>query len=476
MNQNELLSMLNIKPAATPRAAGAVGGKLPANNSNSDSSNALPTALQLDRWDLEQGQRLLATSYEAQRSELPAEAWSDFHSTAFLQEPLLAEACTDKRRLEYVTGLLDTPECQALRASTIANDLAADMAAVQFGNSYAELQKKDEQRHQKSKGKPTDAGKEQMQADAACMRAVGKAIAKATEEVEELEGMQNALGCGPGSGNNSALDAAKLKETFNRVRNNARLRQICELAGRFRRVAQSKQRSKVRHGYDDMVGVEPGGDVGRLLPHELALLADDELGDDAARRLVERQSMCREHRGVESLGRGPIVVCVDESGSMDGAPVEHAKSFALALAWVARHQRRWVVLVGYSGGTEGTRLAMPPGKWDEGMLLEWLMHFFSGGTDMDVPLAQLPGEWWQEFVKQGMPKGKTDLILISDAICRIPTVMKETFLAWKKAEKVRCISLVLNSPPGDLAAVSDEVHLCSSLAADGDAVGRCLSI
>ena len=42
------------------------------------------------------------------------------------------------------------------------------------------------------------------------------------------------------------------------------------VAGRFRRVAQSKQRQKASHGLDDVVGVEPGGDIGRLLPNELA--------------------------------------------------------------------------------------------------------------------------------------------------------------------------------------------------------------
>ena len=38
------------------------------------------------------------------------------------------------------------------------------------------------------------------------------------------------------------------------------------------------------------------------------------------------------------------------------------------------------------------------------------------------------------------------------------------------------ISLVLDNPPGDLAAVSDEVHTVPSLDPDGDAVGRVLSL
>ncbi|OWK34670.1 hypothetical protein FRUB_10641 [Fimbriiglobus ruber] len=80
---------------------------------------------------------------------------------------------------------------------------------------------------------------------------------------------------------------------FQRVRGDPALWRICDLAGRFRRVAQSKQRQKAVHGLDDVVGVETGGDVGRLLPAELARLVVPELELDALRRIVEKQALCR---------------------------------------------------------------------------------------------------------------------------------------------------------------------------------------
>ena len=80
-------------------------------------------------------------------------------------------------------------------------------------------------------------------------------------------------------------------------------------------MAASRQRQKVAHGLDDVVGVEPGGDVGRLLPSELARLAVPELELDTLRRIVERQALCREHHAVEPVGKGPILVVVDESGA-----------------------------------------------------------------------------------------------------------------------------------------------------------------
>ena len=70
------------------------------------------------------------------------------------------------------------------------------------------------------------------------------------------------------------------------------------------------------HGLDDVVGVVLDGDLGRLLPQELARLAVPEFEDDTLRRLVERQTMCREYRATEPVGKGPILISVDESGSI----------------------------------------------------------------------------------------------------------------------------------------------------------------
>src|SRR5205807_3723869 len=109
----------------------------------------------------------------------------------------------------------------------------------------------------------------------ATLRAVGRAVAEAGKEVTELHDAAAALGMGPGMPGSN--DPAAVAALFKRVRGDSTLRRICELAGRFRRVAQSKQRQKATHGLDDVVGVEPGGDVGRLLPAELARLVVPEL-------------------------------------------------------------------------------------------------------------------------------------------------------------------------------------------------------
>jgi uncharacterized protein with von Willebrand factor type A (vWA) domain len=55
------------------------------------------------------------------------------------------------------------------------------------------------------------------------------------------------------------------------------------------------------------------------------------------------------------------------------------------------------------------------------------------------------------------------LIYITDAELRISDKKASAFKAWKNSVKARLISLVLNTDPGHLTLISDEVHLISSL-------------
>jgi uncharacterized protein with von Willebrand factor type A (vWA) domain len=304
----------------------------------------------------------------------------------------------------------------------------------------------------------------------ATLRAVGRALSKAAEEVEECKEAAAAMGMGPGlPGSN---DPGTIAALFRRVRNNTTLRRICELAGRYRRVAQSKQRRKATHGMDDVVGVVMDGDLGRLLPHELAKLAIPEFEDDTLRRLVERQLMSREYRSTEPVAKGPVILVVDESGSMCGDKGHTAKALALAMAWVARHQKRWCALVAYSGDSGERLLALPPGRWNEASLMDWLEAFIGRGSSLDVPVREMP----RIYQQLRSPLGDTDVLFITDAICHIPPEVRTQFLDWKRQVRARLITLVIQSTPGDLSAISDEVHLVDSLSVSEAGVERVLSV
>jgi uncharacterized protein with von Willebrand factor type A (vWA) domain len=463
MSPEEIKEMLGIKPEQVKEEASCFDDM---DNLHWRPSPELPettTCLNVDKWEFEQGKRILGGIKE----DCPAAyVMADLFAACFRQYPEIVGKGDSERFHEFLTTLMESPEYIALHHSTQANMLASEMAAIQFYKEFEKLAEQDERDLVKFQGEKERTPNEK---HIACIAAVGKAVKKAQEESGNFE--DYIKGCGIEEGSGGDIDTQKIKEDFQRIKNNAQLRAIMARAGRYRMCAQSKQRQKVTHGYDDMVGVKLDGDIGRLLPVELSRLSDPDFELDAMRRLVEKQSMCRDYRGVEKVGKGPIIVCVDESGSTRGDLVAEEKAFALSLLWVANHQKRWCCLVGFANGPAHTILTMKPGTSDH-RIVDWLEHFFNGGTTLDVPLQVIPSRW-EEI---GAPSGKTDMILLTDAQVRISSQMVQNFNKWKLHSQARVISIVFGNDTMQLPEVSDECFTVSGLSVNSEAVSKCLSI
>ena len=470
MDHDELLKMLDLKgkPARPPNTSLPVTTAELAPRHGSEHSS--PTALEVDEWGLRRGRDLIAESERLKKAGTDEFAAADFFAVAFDPQPKLLSGCVDPRRHQFLSQLLDTPEYHSLHTDTQLDDTASEIAATHFAHQFSQLKKEDAKANPSGSAAGSTSGDGDLAREMAALRAVGKAVAEAGKEVEELKETATALGVGKGELGRS--DPKAIAELFKRVRGNSNLKRICELAGRFRRVAQSKQRQKVAHGLDDVVGVEPGGDIGRLLPSELMKLLVPELELDTLRRIVEKQAMCREHHSVEPVGKGPIIVVADESGSMEGQRAHTAKALALSLAWIARQQRRWTGLIAFSGDTGERLLALPPRRWNESALCDWLTEFIGGGSDLDVPLVELP----RMYREIAAPRGITDIVMITDCKARVPHPVREAFNVWKKSVTARVLTLVIGDRPGDLEHVSDEVFRVPTLDPTSDAVGRVLSL
>jgi uncharacterized protein with von Willebrand factor type A (vWA) domain len=482
MDKDELLRMLDLDgvgpdPPPAGLTAAAADPLAPASPPGPTNENALG----LDEWGLRRGRDLLEEYPSLGHKGLGEYDLADFHAAAFDMDPQLLPGCADRIKHEFLGQLLETPEYHALHESTMLNEAAAAIAAASFAEQFARL--REERREEERERSPRAGGKDpapvpsadvvehaEMEGEMRVVRAVGVALDGAARDVAEMEDATAALGMGPGGP--GPYDPRRVAGLFRRVRKSETLRRIVELAGRYRLVAQSKQRRKVVHGMDDMVGVTLDGEIARLVPSELARLVLPEMEWDTLRRIVDRQALCRDYRSAEPVGKGPIVVSVDESGSMAGPKVHTAKALALAMAWIARHQKRWCGLVAYSGDTGHRLVTLPPGGWDEVAVLAWLEQFLSGGSDMDVPVREMP----EFYNRMRAPRGDTDVLFITDAICHIPSDIQASFSDWKHMVKARLITLVINNAPGDLVAISDEVHEVPSLDVEESAVDRVLSL
>jgi uncharacterized protein with von Willebrand factor type A (vWA) domain len=439
MNQDELNKLLDLE-----------GGSLPSFGSESPpkAPEASPTALKLDQWSLRKGTELLAESPRLRKLNLTSETVADLHAAAFLPCPELEDSCKDPLRREFIQELLSTPDYKSLHESTKLNGIASEIAACSFAEQFYLLAVRVETSPKLPESKSLEIE---------IIFSASKAAKQATEGVEELESVAQAFGLGKGEPGSSDVNA--IATTFKAVRSNPALLRICSLAGKFKQLAQGLHKARSKNGFEEVVGLESGGDISRLIPSELMRLGIPELELDFLRRFAERQCLCREFESTEKVGLGPIVIVVDESGSLVGSKNESAKAIALTLASIARKQGRWCGLVAFSGGSGHRVLALPPTKWNQVQLYSWLESFIGCGSDQDVPVQEMPAI----FTEIGAPLGKTDLIYVTDAELRISEKKASAFKAWKNSVQARLISLVLNSDPGQLSSISDEVHLINSL-------------
>lgn len=461
MDLNDLLAELGMSPEPQPAAEEheAPAAQMVAEEPASE------TALVLDNWSKRRGAEALER--EPMRRAIPQgepnaeEISADMLGAAFELNPELAEACTDQRRADFLGELMETAEFQTLHRSTQLDAVASEIAAAHFAKQFISLRDQPEPEEEFKKGLQT-------------MRAASKAAQEASEEVAELQDARETLGgLGGDKAQHSPEELKAIRERFQRIKNNPQLRRIMELAGRFRRKARAQQRFKDTHGRDDVIGITYGNNLADVLPVELSQLGDEDLELDTLRRFAEGQLAMRDHKGVEPKAAGPIVVVVDESYSMNGERNAAAKAFALAMGWIAKHQKRWVMLVGFNGTAEGRFLTMAPDSWNDQALIDWVAHTPTGGTTYYVPCQTIPNNW----DAYGVPKGKTDMILVTDGAFDIPENIQEQFHAWKQREKVKTFTLCIGGDTdADYQHISDRIWGLENIEVENDAVTELLSI
>lgn len=174
-------------------------------------------------------------------------------------------------------------------------------------------------------------------------------------------------------------------------------------------------------------GIERAGDVSRMLPSEAALLGHPVLkklwharraerglmsyrveGTELERTQIEEDGTDRVQRPKAASTRGPILVCIDTSGSMAGLPEQVAKALVLEAMRVAHQEKRGLYLYLFSGPGQVAEKELTLSREGLAQLMALLSLSFHGGTDVVEPLARaarrLSEASWS----------RADLLLISD--------------------------------------------------------------
>jgi uncharacterized protein with von Willebrand factor type A (vWA) domain len=402
-------------------------------------------SIDLDKIEDDEGEFVKLTDRQKEKIQEYV-AWGDLYDDLFralhtYHEPeiLPPEKVKVSRELNrrIMDAVVNDPNFPKLRPSTRHSDIDAAFATIAMADELGRLMETqlrdfvlrikdlEETENQMSKGgggRPGEseedrlerlaqelAERDDQQQQQALGLAVHEAIKKAVEDGKEAA---DVIGQLPGRdpGMDARMNPDEMIELAERWRKNEDLRRVAMMAGRLRRDMYQKRARRVRGGLEEMVDVKLGNDIGLLLPHEMSLLKHPLLKRDFQRRYHEHSLLEFETEGLDTAGRGPLVICVDGSGSMFGERNEWARAVSLALLTIARREKRDAAVVEFSspGQTASWEFLRREGVKPE-RILDFITHIFEGGTHIYSGL-----EVSRTFIDSRPEFKQADIVLITD--------------------------------------------------------------
>jgi len=242
--------------------------------------------------------------------------------------------------------------------------------------------------------------------------------------------------------------------------------------GPVRRVAEELQRIHTPLARSETRGIERSGDIQRMLPAECVLLGHPTLRLLWHARRAERTLMTYRVEGVDvervpgeceeqeaqsrqkpADGRGPILVCLDTSGSMEGLPELVAKALVLESMRVALAEKRACYLYAFSGPGDVQEHELSLTEEGLARLMAVLTMSFHGGTDVSAPLTRAVARLGEEEWK------RADLLLVSDGEFDVAANTRELVARARAQRGLRSHGIHIGAGnTSAMAAICSPVH------------------
>ena len=162
-------------------------------------------------------------------------------------------------------------------------------------------------------------------------------------------------------------------------------------------------------GGSDIQGITVGQSFASLLPFEMALFSGSQTEDIFLHKYVDHQlqlfhhksesgKTSRQQNNAKAKNRGPMIVCLDTSGSMGGYPLDIAILLLSNILIEAQYQKRDCLLIVFSVEIEVIDMKKKWGNFKtrsfygfEDFIKQIIS--FNGGTDISVMLTEIFGLW-----------------------------------------------------------------------------------
>ena len=299
-------------------------------------------------------------------------------------------------------------------------------------------------------------------------QATNRLQAEAIKVAQELEdATEEAETWGDTIGTGARTPPGQKLELGRRLAGNEKLKKLARMVGRMKFHALALRKKVFERSSEELLEIEQGDALHRLLPHELLTLHHPVLRKDFYRRFLDQELLQYSLRGVEEKGKGPMIVCLDGSSSMSGEKEIWSKAVTLTLLEIARKQRRLFRSICFSSADTPLQvLDMNPRdryEVETKTIMDLAEYFPGGGTDFQKPLdAAL------ECLRQSRFK-KGDIIFITDGECQVDPEWAERFREEKEKLGFSLFSILIDMGPaslGTLKEFSDRISTIKQLTGD----------
>lgn len=291
-------------------------------------------------------------------------------------------------------------------------------------------------------------------------RVMGSTLNETGKQVQEVSDLCEAWGLG--TGENCQVAFQNKKDAIERIRRSSKLHQLTDLVGKFKESAIVEQKKKAKHGAVEIKGVTTGDKIQDALPSDRMNLCNDTTKRDFYRRMTEHGLLQYSKESHKQKNKGPIIVCVDTSGSMQGDEEIWSKALTVGILEVAQMQKRDFACIIYSSHADKP-IVIKKDEIAPQKIIDCAERFHNGGTSFEAPLNEA-----LELIKDSTFKN-ADIVFITDGDCYVSDGFSRKFKQIKEEKDFKTLGVLVNMGCGHVSDSSlkefcDNITLVSDIA------------
>lgn len=289
---------------------------------------------------------------------------------------------------------------------------------------------------------------------------MGSTLTETGKQVQEVSDLCEAWGLG--TGENCQVAFQNKKDAIERIRRSSKLHKLTDLVGKFKESAIVEQKKKAKHGAVEIKGVTTGDKIQDALPSDRMNLCNDTTKKDFYRRMSEHGLLQYSKEAHKQKNKGPIIVCVDTSGSMSGDQEIWSKALTVGILEVAQMQKRDFACIIYSSHADKP-IVIKKDEIAPQKIIDCAERFHNGGTSFEAPLNEA-----LELIKDSTFKN-ADIVFITDGDCYVSDGFSRKFKQIKEEKDFKTLGVLVNMGRGhasdsSLKEFCDNVTLVSDIA------------